>query len=445
MTHRHVELLAVGAGPSNLALAIALEELAADTLAADALIIEQNDDIAWQPGMLLSWTQSQVSFLKDLVTLRNPASRFSFVSYLHSTGRLDDFINLGSFTPYRAEISGYLKWVAGSLSRVRVEFGRTARRIVPQLDADGTPTSWVVHLADGSTIESRYLVIGAGRDAHVPEVLADIPRRFLIHSTEYTSRIAALDPAGAHRILVLGGAQSAAEMLWATHEQFPNAELTMVMRSIGLLAYDGSKFTNELYYPGFIEEFYNSLPAAREQMLQEMHRSNYAGLAPGLLDSLYRTMYLQRLSGNQRMRMVTMADVVEAKAGDDEVVLTVKDRRTGQIEQHTADVLLLGTGFVRAMPRLVRQLSESLGMTDVAVTRHYRLDHGPVKPGSALCYLQGVNESTHGIADSLLSVLAARSGEITADLIAHERRHIAPATVTTIPQQKGVSTWKSAA
>jgi L-ornithine N5-oxygenase len=37
---------------------------------------------------------------------------------------------------------------------------------------------------------------------------------------------------------------------------------------------------------------------------------------------------------------------------------------------------------------------------------------------TAGCYLQGVNEATHGIADSLLSVLAARSGEIVADLSA---------------------------
>ncbi|MBQ3659658.1 MAG: PDZ domain-containing protein, partial [Bacteroidales bacterium] len=38
----------------------------------------------------------QVSYLKDLATLRNPRSGFSFVSYLHDRGRLVDFINYGS-------------------------------------------------------------------------------------------------------------------------------------------------------------------------------------------------------------------------------------------------------------------------------------------------------------------------------------------------------------
>jgi len=33
-------------------------------------------------------------------------------------------------------------------------------------------------------------------------------------------------------------------------------------------------------------------------------------------------------------------------------------------------------------------------------------------------YLQGVNEATHGIADSLISVLARRSQDIVNDLLA---------------------------
>ena len=45
------------------------------------------------------------------------------------------------------------------------------------------------------------------------------------------------------------------------------------------------------------------------------------------------------------------------------------------------------------------------------------------------CYLQGVNEATHGIADSLLSVLAARSEEIVTDLLAHQQSHQLVATV----------------
>src|ERR1700691_4860621 len=93
VAHQEVEILAIGAGPANLALAVAVEELAPADIASNTLIVERCESVAWQRGMLLPWAKSQVSFLKDLVTRRNPQSRFTFVNYLHSVGRLDDFIN----------------------------------------------------------------------------------------------------------------------------------------------------------------------------------------------------------------------------------------------------------------------------------------------------------------------------------------------------------------
>jgi L-ornithine N5-oxygenase len=51
----------------------------------------------------------QVSFLKDLVTLRNPASGFSFLSSLHDRGRLIDFINRKSLFALRLEFHDYLE------------------------------------------------------------------------------------------------------------------------------------------------------------------------------------------------------------------------------------------------------------------------------------------------------------------------------------------------
>lgn len=416
MERQEVELLAIGAGPANLALAVAMEEMAGAELAAETLIIEQYDDILWQRGMLLPWTQSQVSFLKDLVTLRNPRSEFSFVNYLHSIGRLDEFINLGSFTPYRVEISGYLQWVAKSLRHVRVEYGRRCVSIEPLRADDGQVHRWSVRTADGGEIVCRNLVVGAGRDAHIPNEVAALPRQRIIHSTEYSSRVVGLDPEGAHRIVVVGGAQSAAEMFWATYQGFPNAQVTMVMRSIGLNAYESSKFTNELFYPSFVDEFHAALPEAREQLLREMHRTNYAGLAPGMLETLYREMYQERLMGTQRLRMVTMAEITGCRLEGDDVVLSLTDRKSRRVEELCCDLVMLGTGFVRSMPKLIQDLASAAGVGGATVDRNYRMNLPPSY--TAGCYLQGVNESTHGIADSLLSVLAIRSQDIVSDLLA---------------------------
>jgi L-ornithine N5-oxygenase len=98
----------------------------------------------------------------------------------------------------------------------------------------------------------------------------------------------------------------------------------------------------------------------------------------------------------------------------EEVMLTLADRKCGQVEELACDLVLLGTGFSPAMPLLIQGLGRSLGLQQIATTREYML----ATDGPAVCYLQGVNEATHGIADSLLSVLANRSSEIATDIIA---------------------------
>ncbi|MFL6136576.1 MAG: lysine N(6)-hydroxylase/L-ornithine N(5)-oxygenase family protein [Frankiaceae bacterium] len=414
---RDVELLAVGAGPSNLALAVALEELAPDDLAKGSLVVERRDAVEWQQGLLLPWAKSQVSFLKDLVTLRDPCSAFSFLSYLHANGRLDDFINMGSFMPYRMEISGYLQWVADSLSKVRVELGRTCTSIEPIRDGSGMLTGWLTQLADGTSITSRYLVIGTGRDPHVPPVLTALPAGRVTHSTQYRFRMADLPRDRPCRVAVVGSGQSAAEMFRSVQEDLPDAEVTWVMRSIGLRSYEMSKFINERYFPSHIDAFFGARPEGRQQILREMHHTNYSGLAPSLLESIYTDLYLERFAGIERTRIVTMTDITAAREVDDEVVLDLTDRRTGRVTELPCDLIFCGTGFSRAMPRLVTSLGAALGLDGISVTRHYRLVTD--EPAAGACYLQGVNEATHGIADSLLSVLGHRAADIAQDILGH--------------------------
>ncbi len=416
LDHQEVELLAIGAGPSNLALAVAIEEMAPADLASNSLVIEQHENVAWQRGMLLPWTRSQVSFLKDIVTLRNPRSKFTFINYLHSVGRLDDFVNMAHFLPFRSEISSYLLWVAESLSMVRVEHGCQCTGVEARRSDDGTLTSWLVRLANGSTIGANALVIGVGREPHRPEVFGCLPRDRVIHSAEYSWRMADLDPQAPQRIAVIGAAQSAAEMLWETHQRFAQAQCYMVMRSVGLEYYQTSKFTNELYQPSFTDEFYAARSEARHQVLHEMRRTNYAGVTPEMLDTLYRQVYLERLNGAQRLQMITMVDVMGARMDGDEVVLTLIDRMAGTSQELRCDLVLLGTGFERRMPGIVRAVADVAGVDEPAVTRQYRM----IMPESvaASCYLQGTNEVSHGISDSLMSVLAVRAGEIVTDVLA---------------------------
>jgi L-ornithine N5-oxygenase len=413
---REVGVLAIGAGPANLALAVAIEESGSAELAGETLLLEQHPDIKWQRNLLMPWARSQVSFLKDLVTLRNPRSRFSFLNFLHDQGRLDEFVNLGTFHPFRWELSDYFQWVASSLERVGIRYGARAERIEPIREPGGAITGWAVSLTGGDTIRCRDLVIGGGRDPRVPEVFAGLPGDRVIHSAQYRTRIAGVPQDKPIRAVVVGGAQSAAEMFFAVHENLPLSQVTMVVRSVGLQNYQTSKFVNELFFPSFVDEFYESPAKVRAEILDEVRFANYAGLAPPFLDELYTMLYQQKMIGPLRSSVRAMTEVVGARVDGDEVVLELRDRKSGKIEPLHCDLVLLGTGYDPRMPAMTRDLAAKAGLADISVGRCYRVDLGD--SGWGALYLQGVNEETHGIADSLISVLAQRSQDITTDLLA---------------------------
>jgi L-ornithine N5-monooxygenase len=412
MANRDVELLAIGAGPSNLALAVGLEELD-PALASKTLVIDRDQEVSWQRGMMMPEVQSNVTFLKDLATMRDPRSKFTFVNYLHSTGRLHLFANLTTFTPYRHEVAGYLKWASENLSFVDLQLGVECVDVRPIWTA-GTLTGWETELAGGDTVRSRYLSVGIGRDPRIPEPLRNIKAEHLIHSTEYRPRIDALRKDLPYRVAVVGAGQSAGEMYCAVMSDLPECRPTLVMRSIGFNYYETSKFNNELYYESFTDIFHASRPEARSRMLAQMRHTNYAGLSPDTMEWLYRQFYLDRLFNRHRLQMINMHDVTAASDDGDEVVLELTDWRNGATQEIRADLVLLGTGFSPEMPGMVRRLADSIGLPEIAVTRDYRLAID--RPATAACYLQGVNEATHGIADSLLSVLAARANDVIADI-----------------------------
>ena len=251
----------------------------------------------------------------------------------------------------------------------------------------------------------------------IPPVLDTLPASRVIHSTQYLPRMADLDHDLPYRVAVIGGAQSAAEVFRAIQQDLPNSDMTWVMRSIGPSAYETGRFNNELYYPSAVDDFFHARPEGQEQILREMHRTNYSGVEPDLLESLYHDFYLNRIGGYDHRRMITLTDVTAAREQDGEVVLELTDRRTGDVSALPVDLVFTGTGFVRQMPRMVGELGTRLGLAQLTVSRSYRLHTG--EPSTAACYLQGLNEDTHGIADTLLSVLATRASDAVADILAH--------------------------
>ncbi|MNT37266.1 L-ornithine 5-monooxygenase [compost metagenome] len=89
--------------------------------------------------------------------------------------------------------------------------------------------------------------------------------------------------------------------------------------------------------------------------------------------------------------------------------LTLRDLATGQQQTHRYDAVILATGYERRSHReLLAPLADYL--EDFSVDRNYRVLASPDLQASV--YLQGFCESSHGLSDTLLSVLPTRAAEI---------------------------------
>lgn len=409
-----IDLLLIGAGPSNIALAVALEEDQSAAGPGRVVMLEAGPGISWHRGMLFPEAQSQVSFLKDLVTLRDPTSRFSFLNYLHSLGRLEDFVNLMTFFPYRRELAGYLQWCVDQLRRVEVRNNCAVSAVTAVLDGAGRIVRWSVRCHDGRSFLARRLAYGAGRDLNVPEPFRPHMGDKVFHASQFLERID-LDGAPAPASIgVIGGAQSSAEVYEECLRRFPNARVRLLMRSVGLLPYGGSKFTNELYSNNFVDEFYAADPTTRQRLLDGMRQSNYSGVTPSMLETLFRFHYLQKLDKRDRATMHTHSEVVQVRAAGERLAMRWSDTRTDALHEDLFDLVVLGTGYRNCVPALVAAMLATLDCGPLEVSRNYRANL-PCAPGVSL-HLLGVNEATHGISDTLLSVVGARARRVLDDM-----------------------------
>jgi lysine N6-hydroxylase len=106
MPNKVYDFVAIGLGPFNLGLAC----LTAPISELDGVFLERKPEFDWHPGMLLESATLQTPFLADLVTLADPASPYSFLSYLKDAGRLYSFYIRESFYPLRTEYVDYCRW-----------------------------------------------------------------------------------------------------------------------------------------------------------------------------------------------------------------------------------------------------------------------------------------------------------------------------------------------
>jgi L-ornithine N5-oxygenase len=415
MQHIH-DLIGVGFGPSNIALAIALDEKRHGAKPVGALFIERQPSFAWHPHMLLDQAHMQISFLKDLATLRNPTSRFTFINYLHESGRLPDFINLKSFFPSRHEFNDYLAWAARQFED-SCAYGEEVFEVLPEKQGGEVSLLRVRSRGDDGRVRERLarnLVVSIGGTPNVPEAFRALRSDGRVfHSSTYLKDIARHGDAS--RIAVIGAGQSAAEIFMDLQGR-PNApQVDLVMRARSIRPADDSAFVNEVFNVEFTDYVYSRPQHERAALLDEVSQTNYAVADLDLIQQIFKVFYGQKVARGNRLRMLRQHDVREVRAASDGVHLQLFDQDTGRESSVRYDAVVLATGYTREQHKgLLQPLAPYLG--DFSVDRYYRLAATPdFHPG---IFLQGACEDSHGISDTLLSVTSVRTGEIGNALLA---------------------------
>ena len=423
------DIVGIGIGPGNLGLAVAIEEQAPEL---DALFVEARPEFNWHPGMLLDGSNMQISFLKDLVTVRNPQSRFSFINYLHHSDRLVDFINRQTFTPERVEFADYLRWIADNIA-ADTQYSTTVTSIetLPEPAADGA--RFVVHVCrkfgsgesegqrtqQSESIRCRNVVVARGLEAKMPAWAenSSLDTSRIFHNIDLLPRTKKLLNSGwdIRRALVIGAGQSAAEAIRYFHDCPHIDTVTGSLNSYGFIPADDSPFANRVFDPEAVDDFFHATDAIRNELLIRHRYTNYACVESELLDELHDRQYRESVTGRKRLDIRRTTEVIDAHhCSDGSVDVDIRHRVTGDVVTENFDVVVCATGFrSRGLAGIHTDSDE------FTVTR----DYGAVLNGQRVpgLFVQGATEATHGLGSTLLSNIATRSGELVAAITGQQR------------------------
>ncbi|KAK0835173.1 hypothetical protein LTR03_014183 [Friedmanniomyces endolithicus] len=422
------DLLCIGFGPASLAIAVALHDALEDgqpalrTVNPKVRFLERQSRFAWHPGMLLPGAKMQISFLKDMATLRNPRSNFTFLNYLFEKNRLVQFTNLSTFLPHRIEYEDYMKWCASWFEDV-VDYDQECLSV--EADHKDSSTGAVagfrvtsVNRSTGveSSVRAKHVVIATGGRPSMPAPLPSGHPR-IIHSSQYATAVSKIfcDGRQPKSVAVIGGGQSAAEVFNNIPSRFPGAKVSLLIRDSALRPSDDSPFVNEVFDPQRVDQIYAQSPDVRSREIARDKATNYSVVRLELLEHIYETLYSYRLHVEDCE--VDGEPALQLHVNDSSAVSA--DRLKPTTETLTADLVVVASGYRRdAHEDLLKGLrglmpgGDSKGQT-WQVRRDYSVEfsEGSVSEDAGV-WLQGCNEQTHGLSDSLLSILANRGGEM---------------------------------
>ena len=250
---RHYRCVGIGVGPANLSLASLLYRHSEIT----NLFLDKKESFGWHDGQQIPESTIQVSMLKDLVSLSDPASSYSFLSYLHELGRIYHYVNAQFDAVPRQEFRNYMEWA--SRKNENVVFGQE----VLSVDYDNV---FRVRTSR-STVTADNIVRGRRRpQPTVPPQARPFLGDRQFHVSEFLTKAGDL---GGMRVGVVGGGQSGAEAfldLISRNDGALPRRVIWISRRPNYFPLDDSPFTNDFYMPSYSDYFAEARASDQERL-----------------------------------------------------------------------------------------------------------------------------------------------------------------------------------
>lgn len=442
---QELDVASVGFGPAGIALACALEDETEDSGKRPyprVRFFEKGRDSTWHGSFLLAGTDINHHVFRDLVTPRNPRSRFSFAMYLKEKGRLYKFGLLGR-PASRVEWSDYIAWVAAQLKEY-VSYDEGVLDILPVTEK-GTLRAVDLITAQG-TYRTRRLILSHGSLPRIPDVFAGHLGGRVFHTSQYLKNVHLGGGPIAQRWLVLGSGQSAGEAVAHLLGAAPTTQVHSVHRGVGFRVGQLGQFPNMAFLPEQVDYFHQLEPARRTKVFEAIRSTNYAGIDADESQALYSFLYEGEVSGHQRLNLHTWSSVVSVEKVGGAYSVLLRDSNTGVQSTLYVDGIVLGTGYEQLpIPPLLTLLQPWLQRDEdgaLAVDRHYRV--GLHNSEGLHIFANGTSEKAHGISDAQsFSMVALRAEQLTDALLASQPRPLAHSLaqnkVRTLPPKSNTS------
>ncbi|EXG79450.1 lysine N(6)-hydroxylase/L-ornithine N(5)-oxygenase family protein [Cryptosporangium arvum] len=402
------DVLGIGIGPFNLSLA-ALAEPLSDV---SAVFFDGRPGFSWHPGMLIEGATLQVPFLADLVTLVDPRSRWSFLSYLQQHDRLFPFYFAERLHVPRVEYDDYLRWVAESLPSCR--FGRP----VESISWDAAEQLFVAEVYDVLTarttrVRARNTVVGVGTEPVVPAPLRPLLGKEVFHSAEYLDRQESLR--GAQDITVLGSGQSGAEVFLdlLRHQRDGGYRLRWLTKAPAFAPMEYSKLGLEHFTPEYTR-YFCSLPEPVRDALVPAQWQLYKAIDAETIDAIHSELYERTVAGGSvPVTMSPNVEVVGASRSENGITLECREVLQDRETTVRTDRVVAATGYTARPPVFLEPL-ESVIRRDAAgrfrIDSDYRVELDPGVTGGI--YVQNAELHTHGVGTPDLGLGAHRAATI---------------------------------